>query len=324
MLESNVGRIAVIGGAGFLGEKLCGILSAARRDFSNFDINDADPSIEKIDVVERGTMSCLQGHDVIINLAAEHRDDVKPLSRYDEVNVLGAENICDAARQYDIRRIIFVSSVAIYGFSDEELVEDSPPNYFNDYGRTKFEAERIFNAWFEEDPENRMLFVVRPTVIFGENNRGNVYNLFRQIATNRFLMFGDGENIKSIAYVDNVAAFIAKACTYTNGYFVHNYADKPDLTMNELVSYTRWVLFGKKNVGLRLPDSVGYAVGRIADIFARTLKLSLPVSRVRVDKFLANTRVGFKDQDKEFTPPVELEEAILRTLRHEFSDRSKK
>ena len=56
--------------------------------------------------------------------------------------------------------------------------------------------------------ERRSLVIIRPTVIFGEGNRGNVYNLFRQIADRRFLMFGDGENKKSMAYVGNVAEFI--------------------------------------------------------------------------------------------------------------------
>ena len=51
------------------------------------------------------------------------------------------------------------------------------------------------------------LIIVRPTVIFGEGNRGNVYNLFKQIASNKFLMVGDGNNKKSLAYIGNVVAF---------------------------------------------------------------------------------------------------------------------
>ena len=45
-------------------------------------------------------------------------------------------------------------------------------NYFNDYGRTKYLAEQVYKAWQAEDPESRTLVIVRPTVIFGEGNRG--------------------------------------------------------------------------------------------------------------------------------------------------------
>ena len=50
--------------------------------------------------------------------------------------------------------------------------------------------------------------IIRPTVIFGEKNRGNVYNLLKQIASGKFLMIGKGQNRKSMAYVGNVVAFI--------------------------------------------------------------------------------------------------------------------
>ena len=90
-------------------------------------------------------------------------------------------------------------------------------------------------------------------MIFGEGNRGNVYNLFTQIAGKRFLMFGKGKNRKSMAYVENVAAFIEYSLDFKPGIHIYNYVDKPDLDMNSLVSTVRGVLFGKPNVGIRLP-----------------------------------------------------------------------
>ncbi|MBL3955904.1 NAD-dependent epimerase/dehydratase family protein, partial [Bacteroides thetaiotaomicron] len=62
--------------------------------------------------------------------------------------------------------------------------------------------------WYDTHREWN-IHILRPTVIFGEGNRGNVYNLLRQITSGRFLMVGDGENRKSMAYVGNVVAFIA-------------------------------------------------------------------------------------------------------------------
>lgn len=77
--------------------------------------------------------------------------------------------------------------------------------------------------------------IIRPTVVFGEGNRGNVYNLFRQIASGRFVMIGSGNNMKSMAYVENIAARLEHALDQQSTYQVSNYVDKPDFTMNQLV-----------------------------------------------------------------------------------------
>ena len=108
--------------------------------------------------------------DVFINLAAVHRDDIKPLSLYDDVNVEGSRKICELARKRNVKKIIFASSVAIYGFAKPNTDESGEINYFNDYGRTKYEAEKIYREWYEEKPHERSLVIIRPTVIFGKGN----------------------------------------------------------------------------------------------------------------------------------------------------------
>jgi nucleoside-diphosphate-sugar epimerase len=70
--------------------------------------------------------------------------------------------------------IIFTSTVAVYGFAKIGTEESGKIAPFNDYGRTKYEAEEVFKAWQAEAPEERTLVIIRPTVVFGEQNRGNV------------------------------------------------------------------------------------------------------------------------------------------------------
>ena len=170
------------------------------------------------DVEELDRASGLEYSSTLINLAAVHRDDIKPLSRYFDVNVKGAEKVCAAATKHDVRQIIFTSSVAIYGFAAPNTDESGEPNPFNEYGRTKYLAEQVYFRWQQEQPEERSLVVVRPTVIFGPGNRGNVYNLLRQIADRRFLMVGTGVNVKSMAYVENVAAFLGGVISFRARY----------------------------------------------------------------------------------------------------------
>jgi len=314
-------KVAIIGGGGFVGSKLGDRFVNKNIFFRKYDIekrNDVD--ILSLDIEEIDTLDQLEDADAIINLAAVHRDDIRPLSRYDDVNVKGSVNICEAARKHDINKIIFTSSVAIYGFAAANTDESGVINYFNDYGRTKYLAEQVYKEWQAEDPECRTLVIVRPTVIFGEGNRGNVFNLLKQIASRRFLMFGNGENRKSMAYVENVAAFLEYSLSFKPGLHIYNYIDKPDFDMDTLVSEARQTLFGKNNVGLRLPVFLGMAIGYFADFVAKLTGKTLPVSSIRVKKFMGTTQFASSVSETGFIAPVSLEEGLARTLRYEFLD----
>ena len=312
--------IGIIGGAGFVGSRLSSRFN--ERGFSHkiFDIN-ITHQLDKIiytNVEDFTSLEQLKNISTIINLAAVHRDDIRPLSRYDDVNVQGSVNICKTARKYGINKIIFTSSVAIYGFAPADTDESGKPNYFNDYGRTKYLAEQVYKEWQAEDPENRTLVIVRPTVIFGEGNRGNVYNLLKQIALGRFAMLGNGKNKKSMAYVENVAAFLEYSLSFKPGLHIYNYIDKPEFDMNALVIETRKTLFKKNNVGLRLPAFIGIAIGYFADAVAKLTGKALPVSSIRVKKFIRTTQFASSVSETGFVPPVTIKEGLARTLRYEF------
>ena len=313
-------RIAIIGADGFIGTRLATYLEKLHYNFTKYDKNKniTKKNFEFLDVEDKKSLMKIKGNDVIINLAAVHHDNIKPISRYDEVNVQGAINICDTARKYGIKKIIFTSSVAVYGFAPANTDESGAPNYFNDYGRTKYLAEKVFIDWQNEDLQNRTLIIVRPTVVFGEGNRGNVYNLLNQVASGRFLMMGNGKNKKSMAYVENVAAFIEHSLFFSTGVHIYNYIDKPDLDMNSLISKARKILFGKNNVGTRIPAFFGIAIGYFADFVAKILSKNLTISRIRIKKFLSTTQFNSSIDKTNFIPPVTLEEGLERTIRYEF------
>jgi nucleoside-diphosphate-sugar epimerase len=262
----------------------------------------------------------LAGSDVVINLAAEHRDDVAPKSLYDDVNVIGAENICNTCTKLSIKKIIFTSSVAVYGFAPIGTDETGNINYFNDYGRTKWLAEEKYRLWLKSNSENS-LTIIRPTVIFGEQNRGNVYNLLRQIAGGKFPMVGKGTNVKSMAYVKNVAAFIEYNLKNSAGEHLFNYIDKPDFDMNTLVSEVNRIL-GRPEPKFHFPYWLGYCGGLCFDVLAKILRRKLPVSSIRVKKFCSNTMFEATNIKKtNFKAPVSLFDGLERTIKYEFIDK---
>jgi nucleoside-diphosphate-sugar epimerase len=316
-------NINVIGGSGFIGTRLVRRLQSKKQ--LSVQITDKVPSKAHPDLFTLGDVrsaeqlrASIADKSVIVNLAAEHRDDVRPLSLYDEVNVGGAKNICTVARERSVKTIIFTSTVAVYGFAPIGTDESGNFAPFNDYGRTKCEAEFVFKAWQAEAPTERTLVIIRPTVVFGEQNRGNVYNLLRQIASGKFVMVGQGENRKSMAYVENVVAFIEYSMSFKPGVHIYNYIDKPDFTMNSLVANVNRILGRSEKIGFRLPFAVGYFIGKGFDLAAAITGKRFAISSIRVKKFCANSVYDTAIAKTGFVRPVPLEQAIAQTVRHEF------
>lgn len=312
----------IIGGSGFIGTRLIDRL--IRQKYSCIKILDIAPSAKYKELFHYVDVRCATNlregmlNGPIINLAAEHRDDVRPVTLYDEVNVLGSRNICDFARSRGINKIIFTSSVAVYGFAPLGTGESGDIAPFNDYGRTKWEAEQIYKQWQAEAPQERMLVIVRPTVVFGERNRGNVFNLLRQIASGKFVMVGDGLNRKSMAYVENIAAFLEYSLDLKPGVHIYNYIDKPDFTMNALVAHVNKLLGRSSGIKFRLPFSLGLLIGSSFDLVAKITGKKFPISRIRVKKFCANSVYESAIESTGFIPPVPLMDAIEKTVRFEF------
>ena len=312
--------IAIIGATGFIGGYLQAVLQGRGLPLKLFD-KAFDETCLHWDVTEPLENDELKGVNTIINLAAEHRDDVEPKSKYYDVNVRGAVNVCDAAREAGVNRIIFTSSVAVYGFAPPGTDETGMCNFFNEYGRTKLLAEDVYRQWQNEDPLVRSLVIVRPTAVFGAGNRGNVHNLINKISKKRFIMLGNGENVKSIAYVENVVAFLAHCLSSAAGVRVHNYIDIPELTMKSLVDVIHKQLFSIPFDGWRLPAWMSVFAGWMFDAGAIMLQRPLPVSGIRVRKFMATTQFSSNVSEFGFIAPYDCVDGLIKTIKADFSVR---
>ena len=314
----------MIGASGFVGTRLIDLL---KQDKENYSLKNVDllPShffndITVIgDVREQTQMDeQLKGADVVVLLAAQHRDDVTPTSLYYDTNVGGMKVTLNAMEKNGIKRLVFFSSVAVYGLNKKNPNEEHPADPFNHYGKSKWQAEEVLQEWYKTHPDWN-INIIRPTVIFGERNRGNVYNLLKQISSGKFLMVGKGDNVKSMAYVGNIVAFVKFMIdNCTTGYNVFNYIDKPDTNMNDLVALVEKVL--KKNIpSTHFPYWMGMLGGYCFDILAKITGKKFTVSSVRVKKFCAVTQFdSTKAMTSGFVPPYSLQEGLARTLEFEF------
>lgn len=313
----------MIGASGFVGTRLLDLMKeTTTHELKNIDLLPSHffpelTTIGDVRIQEQMDME-LKGADCVVLLAAQHRDDVTPTSLYYDTNVGGMEVTLKAMEKNGIKRLIFFSSVAVYGLNKDNPNEEFPTDPFNHYGKSKWQAEQVVQEWYKNH-QDWNINIIRPCVIFGERNRGNVYNLLKQIANRKFLMVGSGNNKKSMAYVGNVVAFVKYMIEQVStGYNVYNYIDKPDFTMNELVSHIEKVL--NKNIpSIHFPYWLGMMGGYCFDLLAKITGKKLAVSSVRVKKFCATTEFdSTKVHTCGFKAPYTLGEGLARTLEFEF------
>ena len=315
-------KFYIIGGSGFVGTRLINILD--KNILKNLDKNPSffHPKITTICDIRSKEQICLdKDAKFVILLAAEHRDDISPNKLYYDVNVNGTKNILELMDFYKIKNLIFTSSVAVYGLNKDNPNEEHKKDPFNHYGKSKLIAEQLIINWYNQNPTEKSVYIIRPTVIFGERNRGNVYNLLKQISSGKFIMVGNGNNKKSMAYVGNVAEFIKKCILNSKkGIHIYNYTDGPNLTMNRLV-YLIEKKLDLKIPKIKIPYLLGIICGYLIDFFSSVFKIKFSVSSVRIKKFCATTIFDSTKLNSVFSPPFTLEEGLSKTLDFEFKNK---
>lgn len=226
----------------------------------------------------------IQGNGIrtILSLAAKHHDFGIGHDEYFDTNEEATRVICEAATESGIDEIAFFSSVAVYGMRPVISTEALPPQPDAPYGASKLAGEKVLEAWAAEKPGRKVL-IIRPTLVFGRNNMANMRNLIVQIDSGLFFHLGRADNVKSIAYVENVVQgtlFLMERMK--PGVAVYNYADEPQLTTRQ-ISETIAKALGRK-IRLTLPRTLGVMMGLPFDLVIKITGKNLPISSARIRK----------------------------------------
>ena len=311
-------KYILTGGSGFIGQEFSRVLS--KKIIYNFDLypSKIENNFREVSILDKQNLNShtLKTDDnvTLIHLAAVHFDFQK---NYYETNIDGTKNVIDyIEKNKQIKTLIFFSSVAVYGDSNFGKDEDSIKDANNDYGKSKLEAEKIILKWFNNNRELRdfKLIIVRPAVVFGEQNFGNVFNLIQQIKSSFFFNIGNGKNIKSIAYVRNLvdSVFFAQNNIKTN-FFVYNYSDYPQLN---ILSLTKLIseLTGKVKP-LNIPLFCILPFTLIIDILEILLKKDLKFNTNRIKKFTSYSYFkSDKIRDLGFKQKYNLKSSLSNTI----------
>ncbi len=307
-------NIIIFGGSGFIGSHLANILSS---DFTIADILEPSNSFstwfQVCDVTQNISInSIFEPETAIFNLAAIHKTPGHQDYEYFETNIKGAENVCEFARKNKINTIVFTSSIAPYGASENLKSEESLPMPNTPYGISKLVAEEIHKRWQAEDPQNRKLIIVRPGVVFGKGEGGNFTRLYQSLKKHMFFYPGRKDTRKAAIYVkDLVRLMIEMAEKEAPGVHLFNMCYPDPHTIEEIVHTISRVTGVSANIPL-IPSWVlkaaaagVYGTGRL---FGKKI---MGIHPDRVKKLMISTNIsGKKLQDAGYQLYYSLEEAI--------------
>ena len=139
-------------------------------------------------------------YDCIYNLAAVHREPGHAEHEYYDTNILGATQVCAYAALTGCPRVVFASSIAVYGMAETGLTEHACKYPMTAYGITKYIAEGIHEKWQAGGP-GRTLRIIRPGVVYGPGDTGNMLRMIRAVKRGYFVFPGNARNKKSFAYI---------------------------------------------------------------------------------------------------------------------------
>ncbi|MFN5319706.1 MAG: NAD-dependent epimerase/dehydratase family protein [Bacteroidia bacterium] len=311
-------KILITGGSGFIGRYFVARFKDA--EVCIFDLKEPDyPSNAtwiKGDVRDKSALfSASDGCDAIVHLAAMHHDFGISDQEYFDTNVAGAQNVVDAAVKNSISIILNFSSVAVYGKAGNPgpTNENTPAQPENAYGKSKLEAERIFTNWCSTNGYRRLI-QVRSTVVFGAHNLANVLSLIKVIDRGLYLHTGLGDNIKSLAYVENLvdACFFALNAS-PSGELLFNYVDYPQKTSRQ-IALLQAQLLGKK-IRWAVPHRLALLLSKPFDWAITLSGKNLPISSKRIMKLNTQTCHGAdKIRNLGFTQQYSIEKGMERMI----------
>ncbi|MFA6540357.1 MAG: NAD(P)-dependent oxidoreductase [Bacteroidota bacterium] len=311
--------ILITGDSGFIGSYLTKALMRSGLEVYGIDINSKkkyEINYQYIvgDILDDSSLSKLPADiDCIVHLAAAHKDFGISKEGYYRVNVDGMRSLLRFANERQIKKFLFYSTVAVYG-ENQPSTEATPPNPVNHYGESKLEAEKILALWGKENPE-REIIIIRPAVVFGPLNVANIFKLIKQVCDGNFLWVGDGKNVKSIAYVENlVEATIFLLNRMEPGITIFNYSDEPHLQTRELVAIVA-KLSSRKVSNFHIPLSVAVMSAKIIDFIGKIMQYDFPITSARIVKFNTSTEHRSEKIRKiGFHPPCTIEEGLQKNI----------
>jgi nucleoside-diphosphate-sugar epimerase len=324
--ESNAMRVCVTGGTGFLGGALVRRLLAEHAPVRVL----ARPSRRADELEARGAevvrgelgdpeavARAVRGTELVYHVAAKV-DPAGTVAEFFETNVGGTERVLTACHEQGIRRVIYESSIAVYGLVkggehiDENTQYDEFPKLRDFYSQSKLAADQLAVSFARKT--GLPLVIMRPGIIYGPGKPLPLGLLAFNLGKGNFV-FGSPDLHFPLNYVGNLIDAMQLAANLEGEQLCEfNIVDDEELTLGRYhdtksnVDHTRTRYFPGWPVLLAAP--IAEAVMRVLPLGGTRLSKH-QLKRSLQDRFYDTRRIR---QETGWTPNVPLEESIRRTL----------
>tara|TARA_B100001027_G_scaffold216962_1_gene195573 strand:+ start:1342 stop:2364 length:1023 start_codon:yes stop_codon:yes gene_type:complete len=231
---------------------------------------------------------------LIANFAAVHREPGHKNYEYYETNLLGAKNVCEWSEKVNCKNIIFTSSISPYGVSEKTKDEYSLPCPNTAYGSSKLAAEKIHETWFYKDEHNKNLIIVRPGVVFGPGEGGNVSRLIKAVKKRYFFFMGNKETIKAGIYIKELTNMmlwsIQNRNQFKRKFILFNATMNPGPSIADYVDSICRVSNIKRFI-LNVPFIFLLTLSFFIDLFLKLLRINHPFSPLRIKKLVRSNNI---------------------------------
>ena len=257
----------------------------------------------------------VHGINVVYHLASEVYS-MKSDQTYFSVNVLGTKNLIETCRKESIQKFIYLSSIAVVGpnlHKDVLLKETDICNPIVPYGKSKLEAETAVLDAFKQNKFPAV--VIRPPIVYGPQQKSELTKIFRMIKTGKLKIIGDGNNLKSLCYIDNLiqGILLAEGKKGNEGeiYFI---ADAKPYSINEICQTVAQIEDIKPSA-LHLPAAIASISGFLFSVIHKLFKFSfLPLFTIKTMALSFACDIAKARSELGYIPAIDLKEGLKRTI----------
>lgn len=265
--------------------------------------------LEELDftrVGDREMRYLTKGCDIVIHCAGlVHQPDAL-YQEYEVVNVRATQLLAEACGTNNVKSLIFLSSSAVYGPGPFDMIAESGPlKAVTPYAVSKMTSEN----WLQSFQGIPKVIILRPSLVFGEGDRGNLLSLIRNVKEGKYKHIGGADASKSLIYSKDLALVIGLCVnTLPDGLQIFNVANPKPVTVRELTEAIAQALNMPAKIA-SVPEGVFRIGAKVAQIF---MQEKSPITIDQVNKLTTNTTASVTKlvQATGFKPESSLDGAL--------------